>query len=512
MPLDLTKRSEKQVPITTVEHDQNLTDIETLVNSLETLVGGEDVPAIDTRLTAAEAEIDTLQTDVDAAEADIVDHESRMQTVESHAAAISGNPHAVTKADVVLGNVTNDAQLKRAAGDINTFTEKAAPVAADILLAEDSAASYAKKKVQIGSIKAQDLSDVPAIAAGDAGKYLRVNAGETGFEIDSVIANDADTVDGYHATSLMGGFRNKIINGQFAISQRNGASAYTGTGWGGPDRWYKWQGSSTLSIVHTSLGTTLDFSGMGNPSHALQCDIVSGDSASGYAYLQQPIEDVRTLAGKTVTISFWGKVASGTKAISTNLVQLFGTGGSSAVTYPVAAKTLTTTWQKFSASYTLPSIQGQTIGSSSALVFRFWLDCGSDYTNGLGIGVQSATVYLTNVQVEEGSVATDFEQRHIQQELALAQRYFETSGPSYGSASIWSGDITSGQTYYKRTNFMVQKRLTPQMILTHDSSVGFPASAGTMGNANTHGFQESRTANTTGTGYFSTSWTADAEL
>lgn len=57
------------------------------------------------------------------------------------------NPTAVG-----LSNVTNDAQLKRAAGDLNTFTEKIAPVADDILILEDSANSFAKAKVKVGNI------------------------------------------------------------------------------------------------------------------------------------------------------------------------------------------------------------------------------------------------------------------------------------------------------------------------------------------------------------------------
>lgn len=71
--------------------------------------------------------------------------------VDTHAANTS-NPHVVTQTQIGLGNVTNDAQLKRAAGDFATFTEKVTPVGADILLLEDSAAAGAKKKVQIGNL------------------------------------------------------------------------------------------------------------------------------------------------------------------------------------------------------------------------------------------------------------------------------------------------------------------------------------------------------------------------
>lgn len=72
--------------------------------------------------------------------------------------ADTDNPHSVTKAQVSLTNVTDDAQLKRADGDFNTFSEKASPVASDVLLLEDSAASYAKKKVLISSLGSSGIT------------------------------------------------------------------------------------------------------------------------------------------------------------------------------------------------------------------------------------------------------------------------------------------------------------------------------------------------------------------
>jgi len=71
---------------------------------------------------------------------------------DSHLVNIN-NPHNTTAAQVGLGNVTNDAQLKRAAGDFNSFTEKTTPADADITLIEDSANSYFKKKLTWDNIK-----------------------------------------------------------------------------------------------------------------------------------------------------------------------------------------------------------------------------------------------------------------------------------------------------------------------------------------------------------------------
>lgn len=51
-----------------------------------------------------------------------------------------------------IKNVTDDAQLKREAGDINTFGEKSSLQDDDVILIEDSASSYVKKKAKISSL------------------------------------------------------------------------------------------------------------------------------------------------------------------------------------------------------------------------------------------------------------------------------------------------------------------------------------------------------------------------
>jgi len=79
----------------------------------------------------------------------------------------TSNPHTVTKAQVELTNVTDDAQLKRASGDINSFDEKSTPVDNDLILIEDSAASNAKKKVKMSNLPA------PTGDGGRIGSYRR---------------------------------------------------------------------------------------------------------------------------------------------------------------------------------------------------------------------------------------------------------------------------------------------------------------------------------------------------
>lgn len=65
--------------------------------------------------------------------------------------AKKASPDAV-RSGLSLGNVTNDAQLKRSSADFASFTAKGTPASADLLLIEDSAASNAKKQITAGSL------------------------------------------------------------------------------------------------------------------------------------------------------------------------------------------------------------------------------------------------------------------------------------------------------------------------------------------------------------------------
>jgi hypothetical protein len=85
-----------------------------------------------------------------------------------------------------IKNVTDDAQLKREAGDMNTFVEKTPLVDDDIVLIEDSAASYTKKKAKISS-----LLDAKA----EMGKVLAFNYDDNG---DVMPAEDPGPMDLYH--------------------------------------------------------------------------------------------------------------------------------------------------------------------------------------------------------------------------------------------------------------------------------------------------------------------------
>ncbi len=101
---------------------------------------------------------------------------SGVSSFNSRTGAVTPQSGDYTATLVGLGNVTNDAQLKRSSGDFASFTTKTLPVAADILLVEDSAASNAKKSVTISTLQtgigtANPFVDVPSSPNADNDEF-----------------------------------------------------------------------------------------------------------------------------------------------------------------------------------------------------------------------------------------------------------------------------------------------------------------------------------------------------
>jgi hypothetical protein len=198
------------------------------------------------------------------------------------------------------------------------------------------------------------------------------------------------------------------------------------------DRWYQ-------SIVNGTLGTTrialadADRTAIGDEAatYAMQCVVVGGAPVASVTAIQMPLEGVRPTAGKTLTISFWARAASGTPKIGVSFSQFFGTGGSpSASVNPAgSAVTISTTWARYTVTLACPSIIGKVLGTNGddQNDVTFWFSSGTtNNTQAGGIGVQSGTFSLWGMQNEVGSVATPLEKPDPQQDLAKCQRFYCT--------------------------------------------------------------------------------------
>jgi hypothetical protein len=241
--------------------------------------------------------------------------------------------------------------------------------------------------------------------------------------------------------------KNKIINGDFYVNQRNFTSATTDGAYGF-DRWMLATSTGSTYTPQTFTAGTAPVTGYEGKNFA-QLATAGQSGASDLTILIQKIEDVRTLANQTATISFWAKAASGTPKVSVEVKQGFGSGGSADVNTYAGQATLSTSWARYTVSVTVPSISGKTIGTGSSLQLFLWTSAGSTYnsrTNSLGI--QNATISFWGVQIENGSTATAFQTATgtIQGELAACQRYYwrNTPGTAYGGHSAIA--ITNSST------------------------------------------------------------------
>jgi hypothetical protein len=179
-------------------------------------------------------------------------------------------------------------------------------------------------------------------------------------------------------------------------------------------------GTVTYSVQTFSPGNAISNQ---EPTNFARVVVASQSTSGQYAVLDQPIEDVRSLAGQTVSVSFWAK-ADTTRSVAVELYQNFGSGGSSSVSAPIGKVDVTSSWSRYTLVANIPSISGKTIGTSSNVEVFLWCSGGSDFNSrSSSLGVQNGTFDFWGVQVEANNSPTPFERRPIGVELALCQRY-----------------------------------------------------------------------------------------
>jgi hypothetical protein len=233
--------------------------------------------------------------------------------------------------------------------------------------------------------------------------------------------------------------KNRIINGNFAINQRAFTSNTTNNSYNF-DRFVQANSGGTVTVTPQTFTVGAAPVAGYEAKNFVRIVTASQSAAGDYALYGQKIEDVRTLAGQTATVSFWAKAASGTPKIGVTLDQYFGTGGgaSATVVNTVATQTLTTSWVRYSFTITVPSISGKTIGTdnNSSLSLYIVTSAGTNIVSAgyPNTGIQNITVDIWGVQVEQGSTATAFATasgNSQQGELAMCQRYFQSPLPGY---------------------------------------------------------------------------------
>jgi hypothetical protein len=284
------------------------------------------------------------------------------------------------------------------------------------------------------------------VVAAGSNNITRLAAGNSGEQLVA----DSSTSTGLRYTSNFASGKNKVINGAFDVWQRG--TSFTATGYTADRFRAVIQNSTTISRQTFTPGTAPVAGYEGQYYLRLaRTTSTTGD------FLTQKIEDVRTFAGQTVTVSFWAKANASVALTSLYLEQDFGSGGSGAVSTSFNAPTITTSWVRYSYSVAVPSISGKTVGTSSFL----------DLIWAFGSGMGNCTVEIWGVQLEAGSVATAFQTATgtLQGELAACQRYFwqVASGSALMLGSSFYFTSTQAEAFIQ---YPVTMRTTPVLIAT----------------------------------------------
>jgi hypothetical protein len=305
-------------------------------------------------------------------------------------------------------------------------------------------------------------------------------------------------------------YRNKIINGGFEIAQRG--TSNTTSGYCADDRWFNGN-NGTTKVSSVGVHTVGLNSIPGNPIYYSSTVVTSVAGANNNCYKQQKIENVQTLQGETATLTFYAYGTVGVK-IAVEFVQNFGTGGSPSASVQgigVTQVTLAASPVRYDVVVNIPSIAGKVLGTNDDdnLSVLFWFDAGSNYnsrTNNLG--QQSGAFTLSHVSLVEGDARAEndpFSPRHLQQELALCQRYYTAFNASQ------SGYTTAGASIATQLVWPVTMRAIP--TVTNIGGTNTNAGSSTVDNPSTYGARWLVTATATGpVGIGARSITADAEL
>ncbi len=247
--------------------------------------------------------------------------------------------------------------------------------------------------------------------------------------------------------STPSGRRNLIINGAMNVAQRGtSASGKTSSGYYATDRW---------GITIDNMGTWTvsqetdapDGSGLTNSTKFL-CTSADASPASGDAsicFTRFEGQDLQflekgTSAAKSVTVSFWVKSST----TGTYVLELYDNDNARHINKSYTINS-SATWEKKEITFAGDTNSGDTFGNDAnlSLIANWWLGAGSLYQSGtlatswqeyatadrvVGqvnvAGANNNYFQITGVQLEVGTVATEFEHRSFGEELALCQRYY----------------------------------------------------------------------------------------
>ena len=333
-------------------------------------------------------------------------------------------------------------------------------------------------------------------------------------------------------------FRNIIINGDMSIAQRGTSQAsITTSGYYTVDRW-RTGVSSAGTWTQTQSTDVPTGQGFG---YSLKYDCTTADASLGagdVVFHEQRVEGQNlqylkkgTSNAESLTCSFWVK----SNKTGTYIVQLNDTDNNRSISKSYTIDSAST-WEKKTITY-----DGDTTGAFvndnlQSLRVRHWLVAGSDYTSGTlatswesrvtaneavgQVNLADSTAnewYITGVQLEAGTTASDFEFLPTDVNLQRCQRYFY-SNEVITNTTFWMDGYQASTGYVNRLLvFPVTMRVRPSMSYSGNwTTSNMSTSSASFVAFSTQGFKMEARASSTGRAFIypngAGTLTADAEL
>jgi hypothetical protein len=278
-------------------------------------------------------------------------------------------------------------------------------------------------------------------------------------------------------------FRNIIINGDMSIAQRGtSVSSITTSSYNTLDRFKLTIGSAGTWTQSQSTDVP---SGQGfAKSLKMDCTTANASlSAGAYFFLEQQIEGQNlqylkkgTANAESLTLSFWVK----SNKTGTYIAELRDTDNDRAISksYTISSAS---TWEKKTITYDGDTSGAFTNDNNTSLRLEFHLGAGSNYTSGTlqtswGARTQADEVvgqvnladstanewYITGVQLEAGTTASDFEFLPYDVNLNRCYRYYYKYCEG-GNSSLGLGVMHVANQMDFTINFPTQMRTNPSV-------------------------------------------------
>ena len=301
--------------------------------------------------------------------------------------------------------------------------------------------------------------------------------GQVNVAVGSSVAG-VSTATNFASTLIPTSNRNLIINGAMNFNQRGGTT--TSDNVYQLDRWHIYSNPSAKHTVSQDTETPVGF------KYSMKWTSASAytPSSGNYFYTGQRIEghhwdkmEYGTANAKTCTISFWAR--SSITGTWSGIVKNNAQDRTYPWEYTISSadtweyKTVTVpgctdgTWLSGNSAgawiyFCIGSTTSGTTYLGSANSWQNTNLIGTTGSNSL-VNTNAATLYITGVQVEEGSAATSFEHRNYAEELLRCRRYYQVliEGDSGGSEKTFGNAVC-----YNSTSLHLAVKLDPEMRTT----------------------------------------------